>query len=852
MSKTRTKNPNPKSQIPSIETVELADDMTLAYVGYARETITDRALPDVRDGLKPVQRRIMYGMHDLGLTHDKPHKKSARIVGEVLGKYHPHGDSSVYLAMVRQAQTWVMGAPLVDGQGNFGSIDGDSPAAMRYTEARLTAAAETMLQDLKMDTVNWTDNFDGSLQEPLVLPSVLPNLLVNGVDGIAVGMATRMPPHNLGEVCDALVYVAQNWRRRKRIATDKKALDELTALLPGPDFPTGGIIYRWRDEGEGPVDTIRQAYETGRGRIVMQSRVTVEDIGGGKSNIVVTELPYGVLKTTVMEKIAKEVRDGRITGVTDLRDESDHTGMRVVIEVSRQASPQDVLKQVLKYSQLRETFGVINLALVPTGENGGTKPAYLKLPELLIHFVTHRLEVIERRSRFELAKRKARLHIVEGLLKALDILDEVIATIRRSRTADTARANLMKKFGFSEVQATAILDMQLRRLAALERKRLVDEEKELKARIKYLEGLLRSEAKRLGVVIEETTALKEQFAVPRRTVIVEQEEATAGSGVVTTEADLVMPEGNQVLVLTADGVQRTAAADFSYRPSKGLTKRAVRDVHLAHVEAGPGDEVILLTNQGRGWKGTVGFVPAMGGPQELGLERGEQVVGVAVLRPEAYLITGSRGGKIKRTQVSDLSFPDRTWDTVMGLGEGDELLFGDVAGAGAHVLFCTAQGQLLRIDGDTVNPQATGTAMGVAGISVKQGDRLVGGAVVSDAGPSTGPSTSSGQGSGQAQEDKWEVAIVSTTGYAHRAPLSEFAVKGRATQGVRCLRPTKSGGDVGGVAVGQGGPIDVYLTDGRRQRLDWEDVPSATRDALGKRVIQTGKKATVARTVALQ
>ena len=263
MSKTRTKNPKSKSQIPNIETVELADDMTLAYVGYARETITDRALPDVRDGLKPVQRRIMYGMHDLGLTHDKPHKKSARIVGEVLGKYHPHGDSSVYLAMVRQAQTWVMGAPLVDGQGNFGSIDGDSPAAMRYTEARLTAAAETMLQDLKMDTVDWTDNFDGSLQEPRVLPSVLPNLLVNGVDGIAVGMATRMPPHNLGEVCDALMYVAQNWRRRKRIATDKKALDELTALLPGPDFPTGGIIYRWRDEGEGPVDTIRQAYATG-------------------------------------------------------------------------------------------------------------------------------------------------------------------------------------------------------------------------------------------------------------------------------------------------------------------------------------------------------------------------------------------------------------------------------------------------------------------------------------------------------------------------------------------------------------------------------------------------------------
>jgi len=835
MSAARTAVKSPQSQV-HMDTVELADDMTRAYIGYARETITDRALPDVRDGLKPVQRRILYGMYDLGLTHDKPHKKSARIVGEVLGKYHPHGDSSVYLAMVRMAQQWVMEAPLVDGQGNFGSIDGDSPAAMRYTEARLTAAAEMMLQDLKMDTVDWTDNFDGSLQEPTVLPAVLPNLLVNGVDGIAVGMATRMPPHNLGEVCDALVYVAQNWRKRKKIAKDPAALDELMALIPGPDFPTGGIIYRCRDEGDGPVDMIRKAYETGRGRIVMQSRLTVEDIGGGKSNIVVTELPYGVLKTTVIEKIAKDVRDGRISGVTDLRDESDHTGMRVVIEVSRQASPQEVLKQVLKYSQLRETFGVINLALVPAGENGGTRPSYLSLPELLIHFVMHRLEVIERRSRYELEKRRARLHIVEGLLKALDILDEVIDTIRRSRTVDTARNNLIRKFGFTQIQATAILDMQLRRLAALERRKLVDEEKELRARIKYLEGLLRSQAKRLAVVIEETTAVKEQFAVPRRTVIVEQEEATAGTGVVTTEADLVMPEGTQVLVLTEDGLQRTDAAGFSHRASRSLTKRAVRDVHLAHVRAEPGETMILLTSRGRGWRGTVGFIPAEGGAKELGLERGERVVGMAVLRPGAYLVMGTRGGKVKRTQVEDLSLPDRTWEPVMGLGDGDELLFGAVAGAGAHVLFYTAGGQLLRVDGDTVNPQATGTAMGVAGISLKEDDRLLGGAVVED---------------GAANEEKWQVVVVSTTGYVHRAPLSEFSVKGRNTQGVRCLRPTKSGGDVADVAIGQDGTVDVYLADGRRQRLDLKETPETARDARGKRLVKATSKAPVARAVAL-
>jgi DNA gyrase subunit A len=821
MSRSRSKTRKPEADMPTVETVELADDMTQAYIGYARETITDRALPDVRDGLKPVQRRIMYGMHDLGLFHDRPHKKSARIVGEVLGKYHPHGDSSVYLAMVRQAQPWVMEVPLVDGQGNFGSIDGDSPAAMRYTEARLTAAAQTMLQDLKMDTVDWTDNFDGSLQEPTVLPSVLPNLLVNGVDGIAVGMATRMPPHNLGEICDALIYLAQNWKKR-----DKVTVDDLIKFIPGPDFPTGGIVYRYRDEGDGPVDTIRQAYETGRGRIVMQSRLTTEDIGGGKANIIVTELPYGVLKTTVIEKIAKEVRDGRITGVTDLRDESDHTGMRVVIEVSRQSTPEEVLKQVLKYSQLRETFGVINLALVPTGENSHTRPAYLPLPDLLTYFVVHRLEVIVRRSRFELEKRRARLHIVEGLLKALNILDEVIDTIRRSRTVDTARINLTKKFGFTEIQATAILDMQLRRLAALERRRLAEEEKELKQRIKYLEGLLRSEAKRLGVVIEETTAIKEQFAVPRRTVILDQEGAVASSSAVTTEADLVMPEGSQVLVLTPDGVQRVDATGFSYRASRSLTKQAVRDVHLAHVEVEPENEVILLSNRGRAWRGQVGFIPPESTPEELGLEQGERVIGLVIPRPDAYLVMGTRSGKVKRTNVADLSLPDRTWGTVMGVGDDDELMFGHVAGDGAHILFYTAEGQLLRIDGDAVNPQQTGTATGVAGISLKKGDRLLGGMVVSNA---------------VADESKWQIVVFSETGFAHRAPLAEFSVQGRGARGVRCLRPTKSAGNVGGVAISQKGTVDVYLADGRRQRLEIDDVPAGARDVRGERLIDAGK-----------
>ncbi|MGD8625990.1 MAG: DNA gyrase subunit A, partial [Anaerolineae bacterium] len=338
----------------AIETIALTTDLEQAYFEYAVETITDRALPRVEDGLKPVQRRILYAMHDMGLRHDRPHKKSARIVGEAMGKYHPHGDQSVYMAMVRMAQDFSMRHPLVDGQGNFGSIDGDSPAAMRYTEARLAEISQHMLQDIDMDTVDFVDNFDGSLQEPVILPAALPNLLVNGATGIAVGMATNIPPHNLGEVCDAIVYVCERWKKR-----DKITVDELMEIVPGPDFPTGGVIYRYRDDGSGErLDTIRAAYELGRGRIVTQARIDMEDIGGGKVNIVVTELPYAVQKSTVLERIAREVRDGRIGGVTDLRDESDHEGMRAIIEVSRVADPREVLDGVLTRSQLRETFGV--------------------------------------------------------------------------------------------------------------------------------------------------------------------------------------------------------------------------------------------------------------------------------------------------------------------------------------------------------------------------------------------------------------------------------------------------------------------------------------------------------------
>jgi DNA gyrase subunit A len=817
------------------DTIELYQDMTDAYIGYARETITDRALPDVRDGLKPVQRRILYAMHELGLTHDKPHKKSARIVGEVLGKYHPHGDSSVYLAMVRMAQDFAMEAPLVDGQGNFGSIDGDSPAAMRYTEARLTAVAETMLKDLHMNTVDWVENFDGSLQEPTVLPAVLPNLLVNGVDGIAVGMSTKIPSHNLGEVCDAVVHVARQWARREEIE-----VDELMDIIPGPDFPTGGLIYRYRDDqgNEEPDDVIRKAYKNGRGRIIMQARVMLEDIGGGKTNIVVTELPYGVNKTTVIEKLAREIRDGRITGVTDLRDESDYTGMRMVIEVSRNADAADVLTDALKYSQLRETFGVINLALIPE-EDGTVRPAYLSLSEMLTHFVTHRLEVIVRRSEYELEKRRARLHIVEGLLKALDILDEVIDTIRRSRTPDTARNNLIRKFGFTEVQATAILNMQLRRLAALERRRLAEEAKDLKTRIEYLEGLLASEEKQLAVIIEETEALKEAFARPRRTVIIDEEEDAAGRGTFTTQSDLVMPDATQLIILTPNGIERRDASGYYYRLDEGLTSRApAGGGHLAHIKAEPDDHVLLFSSHGRGWVANVGFVPEEATPEDLGLGGDETIIAADVIEPETYLIMVSKEGRIKRTQVEDLDLTDRNWAKIMGLsGEKDRLLMGTLEEVGTHVLFYTAEGQLLRIDGDTINPQQTGTASGVAGIRLRKGDDLIGSTVVPH---------------GEEADDTWQVVVASEKGYVHRFPLSEISVKGRNTMGVRCLRVTETTGPVSDVEVGQDEDVDIYLEDGRRQHLTMAHIPATSRDTQGDRMIADPDEVSVDRLVILK
>jgi len=797
------------------EFVSLTTDLEQAYFQYAVETITDRALPRVEDGLKPVQRRILYAMHDMGLRHDRPHKKSARIVGEAMGKYHPHGDQSVYMAMVRMAQDFAMRHPLVDGQGNFGSIDGDSPAAMRYTEARLDEMAEYILQDIDQDTVDFVDNFDGSLQEPVILPAALPNLLVNGATGIAVGMATNIPPHNLGEVCDAVVYVAERWRKRNRIT-----VDELMEIIPGPDFPTGGVIYRYREDPSngGKLDTIRAAYEDGRGRIVTQARVDMEDIGGGKVNIVVTELPYAVQKSTVLERIAREVHNGKISGVTDLRDESDHEGMRAVIEVSRMADAHEVLESALGHSQLRETFGVNALALVSEQVNGDTivRPQRLSLHEMLVYFIEHRLSVIVRRSRYELEKREARLHIVQGLLKALDMIDEVIDTIRRSRTSESAEKNLRKKFNFTQLQAQAILAMQLRRLAGLERRKLADEEKELKDRIKYLKGLLRSQKRRLEVVVEEIQAIKEKFATPRKTVILTEEKP---GDTIVTEADLAVPDGPQMVVVTTQGVQRNDAKGFGYRVKPGTTSRAV-EAHRMHLRTEPDDAVVLVSNRGRAWWGTVGRLPRSASFEALGLSKGERVVGVDLLTDNSCLILGTRQGRVKRVTVQDVrSTAEASWAMVVGLGGGDDgVLFAGVGDDKAQVMFFSTS-RAIRFSAGDVNPQATPSAKGVAGIKVRKGDHLLGGAVVS------GPKAKLG------------VVVVSKNGFVKRVPLKEFPVQGRGGQGVVLLNQTKATGPVVAVTAGPiKGSVDFISGDGKRQRLD--EVPVTNRANRGDKLVE--------------
>ncbi len=796
-------------EIGTVRQVDIDREMQEAYLDYAMSVIVARALPDVRDGLKPVHRRILYAMHDMGLRPDAPYKKSARIVGEVLGKYHPHGDAAVYEAMARMAQDFSMRYCLVDGQGNFGSIDGDNPAAMRYTEARLERIATEMLADIDKETVDFGPNFDGTLKEPLVLPAAFPNLLVNGTSGIAVGMATNVPPHNLGEVCNALVYMIDHYKK-----LDDVNVEDLMRFIQGPDFPTGGIIYRYSDEesgdGAGPTDAIRNTYALGRGRITVQAKAHIEEMSRSRHRIVVTELPYQTNKTRLIERIAELVREGRLEGLADLRDESDRQGMRLVIELTRTVEPRMVLSQLFRLTPMQSTFGVIMLALVD-GE-----PRTLSLKKVLQLYIEHRREIITRRSRYELERAKARAHVLEGLLTALDHLDEVIDIIRRSRSAETAHGNLRRRFKLTEVQAQAILDMPLRRLAALERKKLDEEYKEKRKLIRYLQGLLRSKTKILALIREDLVELKAKYGDPRRTQIVERERSEL------TARDL-LPDEEVLVAITRSGYARREAA--GKRLAAGRGANVISHLLLTNTRY----DLALFTSDGWAIPLPVHQVPEGEGTDKgmpltglSSLGRGQEMVSVLPLpdrdtAPQGYLITATRNGKIKRTALADLlSALARGEVKVMNVEGGDELTGARLTVGKQEVVLVTARGQAIRFSEEDVRPTGLG-AGGVWAVKLAAGDQVAALDVV---------------------RSRADLLVVMEKGYGKRVPLADFPAQKRHGSGVVMAKTSKRTGlIVDAWVVGGKDTVTLVSAKGTATQLPVKNAPRMGRPTQGKRLV---------------
>ena len=741
-------------EIGTVQQVDIDGQMREAYLDYAMSVIVARALPDARDGLKPVHRRILYAMHELGVRANTAYKKSARIVGEVLGKYHPHGDAAVYETMARMAQDFSMRYMLVDGQGNFGSIDGDAPAAMRYTEARLARMAEDILADIEKNTVDFGDNFDGSLKEPLVLPARLPNLLLNGASGIAVGMATNIPPHNLRELAAAITYMIENYDRVEDIP-----IDALMKHLPGPDFPTGGIIVG--------TEGILSAYTTGRGRVVLRGTAHIEEMGRDRHRIVVTEIPFQLNKSSLLERIAELVREDKLADISDLRDESDRRGMSIIIELKRGAQPKKVLNQLYKYTPLQSTFGVQMLALVD-GE-----PRLVSLKRALHVFIEHRREVITRRTQFELEKARARAHILEGLLIALANLDAVIETIRQSPDAETAKDRLMARFKLSDIQAQAILDMQLRRLAALERQKLENEHSEVTARIADFEDLLANPTKILGLIKSDMDQLVHDYGDERRTRIAH--DATENF----EEEDLVQDEAILVSLTQRGYVKRVAAKSFraQSRGGRGVTGHATReeDEVLILFPARTLDTLLFFSDRGKVYSEKAYQIPDAqrtdkGIPMVnvLALDPGETItaaVPVSDFQHAEYCMMATRRGRMKRVALSEFAAVRPSGVIAINLDENDELGWARLTHGTDDVILVTEQGRALRISETTVRSMGR-TAAGVTGINLSAGDMVTSMEVVEPGG---------------------DLLVITTQGYGKRTALSEYASKGRATSGLQTI-----------------------------------------------------------------
>ena len=799
-----------------IKNVDINHEMRSAYLDYAMSVIVSRALPDARDGLKPVHRRILYAMHDMGIRATGSHKKSARIVGEVLGKYHPHGDSAVYESMARMAQDFSLRYMLVDGQGNFGSIDGDSPAAMRYTEARMGKLAEEMLIDIDKDTVNFAPNFDDSLEEPTVLPSRLPNLLLNGASGIAVGMATNIPPHNLNEVANALLYMIDNYDN-----VDEIGVEQLMEFVQGPDFPTGGIIVG----REGIV----QAYSTGKGRVIMRGKAHVEEMRANRYKIVVTEIPYQINKTTLIERIASLARSGKIDSISDLRDESDRTGMSIVIELKRGAQPKKTLNQLYKFTTLQSTFGVQMLALVKN------EPILLSLKRSLQHFIEHRREVITRRTEFELKKARARAHILDGLVIALDNIDAVIETIRSSADVGAAKENLVKRFKLSELQAQAILDMQLRRLAALERWKIEEEHKEIMAKIAYYEDLLADVKKVLAIIKEDLVELAEKYGDERRTQI-----AANATGDLNEE-DLVEDEAVLVTITERGYIKRVAAQTFRTqgrggRGVKGHTTREEDEV-IMMIPARTLNTILFFTDKGKVYSEKTYQIP-----EASRIGKGIAIVNILDLGPDehitaaipvpdfndaSYCTLATVKGRIKRVVLSEFSSVRPSGLIAMGLNGDDELGWARLTSGDDDIIIVTELGKALRYAEGKVRAMGR-PAAGVIAIKLQKDDKVTTMDVV---------------------EPNSSLLIVTETGVGKQTSLEEYSPKGRGTQGILTIDKNAIpvvGKIIAARVVQPEDHLTLMSTEGVIIRLKVNEVKTAGRATRGVHLMRTKDGDTVA------
>lgn len=792
-----------------VQEIDLKKTMEQSYIDYAMSVISQRALPDVRDGLKPVQRRVLYSMIELNNGPDKPHRKCARIVGDTMGKYHPHGDSSIYGALVNMAQEWSTHYPLVDGHGNFGSVDGDGAAAMRYTEARLSKIAMEMLADINKDTVNFSPNFDETEKEPDVLPCRFPNLLCNGTTGIAVGMASNIPPHNIKETIDAVVKMINN-----RIDENRDTeIEELMSVIQGPDFPTGATIIGRRG--------IEEAYRTGKGKIIVRAVTNIEPMQNGKNRIVVTELPYGVNKAKLIEKIAELVKDKRVDGITDLADQSSREGMRISIELRRDVNPNVVLNQLMKHTQLQDTFGVIMLALV------GGEPRILNIHDMLYYYLQHQEEVVTRRTRYDLSKAQERAHILEGLLIALDHIDRVIEIIRGSANVVAAKASLIEEFGLSDAQSQAIVDMRLRALTGLERNRLENEYKELEERIAYLQSILGDEKVLLSVIRDELLTIKAKYGDDRKTAIELAEDEFNAEDLIPNEA--------AVIAMTKLGYIKRMSPDHfkaQNRGGKGIKGMNILDEdYIADlITINNHDYVLFFTNLGRVYQLKGYEIPEASRTARgtavinlLQLQAGEKVT--SILRNEGhesgYLTMATKLGMIKRTNLSEYGNIRKVGLAAISLREGDELIDVHVTDGKRDIIMISHLGQCIRFDEN--DARATGrVSLGVKGMNLADGDSVIG---------------------MQVAEENGELLFVSEMGMGKKTAMSEFKDQNRGGKGIRCYRVNAKTGNLAGVKVyKEGYELMLITTEGTVIRMKTDTIPVLGRDTSGVKLMQVDQE----------